>query len=130
MGRRTAERPAATLLLGYWLPVALYIGMIFLLSAQQHLRPPFSFANSDKVMHILEYGGLGLLIARAVLAGAPRLSALPLGLLALCLGIMVGTGDELFQATVPGRQSSAFDLMADTVGLGLAQFLYRALLRS
>ncbi len=130
MARRTAERPAATLLLGYWLPVALYVGMIFLLSAQPNLRPPFSFSNSDKLMHVLEYGGLGLVIARAVLATATGLPAVPLGLLALCLGLMVGTGDELFQSTVPGRQSSAFDLMADTVGLGLAQFVYRALLRS
>ena len=129
MGRQTAARPAATLMLGYWLPVVLYVGVIFLVSAQPHLRPPLSFQFSDKLMHVLEYSGLGVLLARALLASGPRQRPAALALLALCLGIAIGTADELFQATVPGRQSSGFDLMADTLGVGLAQIVYRTLAR-
>ena len=50
-------------------------------------------------------------------------------LLALSFGILVGTGDEYFQSFVPGRQSSPFDLLADTVGLILAQLVYLAFTR-
>ena len=50
-------------------------------------------------------------------------------LLALSFGILVGTGDEYFQSFVPGRQSSPFDLLADTVGLIVAQLVYLAFTR-
>jgi VanZ family protein len=126
MARRSA---ASNLMLAYWLPVALYVGVIFLISAQPHLKAPLPFAFGDKIMHLLEYGGLGILLARGIGATNPRFAPLSAGLLAVCLGVTVGTCDELFQATVPGRESSAFDLMADTAGVGLAQFLYRAFAR-
>src|SRR5262245_47241611 len=38
----------------YWLPVLTYVAMIFTLSAQPHLRPPFHFQNADKVVHMTE----------------------------------------------------------------------------
>src|SRR6185295_14844339 len=118
---RVSERPFATLMLGFWLPVVLYVAIIFMLSAQQNLAPPFHVPFSDKVAHILEYGGLGGLLGRAVMATWKGASFQHVALIAICLGIMVGTCDELFQSTVPGRQSDVFDLMADTAGLTLAQ---------
>jgi VanZ family protein len=100
--------------------------MIFTLSAQPNLKPPIQFSNSDKMYHLLEYGGLGLLLARAIRSTGRLRSALHVGLLALCFGIVVGTCDEMFQSTVPGRQSSGFDLMADTLGIAVAQLVYGA----
>ena len=129
MGRRQAERPFATVFLSFWLPVLLYVALIFVLSTQPNLKPPFAFQFGDKLAHLLEYGGLGLLLGRAVFASARGASPPVVALIALCIGILVGTGDELIQASVPGRQSSGFDLMADTVGVGLAQLLVRALTR-
>src|SRR5262245_2017988 len=109
----------------HWLPVLAYLGVIFTLSAQPNLKPPLDFGNSDKVYHLLEYGGLGLLLARAIRTTDRFRPGLQVALAAMCVGIVVATTDELFQSTVPGRIPSGFDLLADTVGLALAQILFR-----
>ena len=50
----------------FWAPVLLYVSVIFGLSAQPNLKPPLSFENADKFFHMLEYGGLGFLLAREI----------------------------------------------------------------
>jgi VanZ family protein len=127
MSLRTAERTLATLLLRFWLPAAAYAALVLFVGSRPHLRPPIAFAMSDKVMHALEYLGLGVLLMRA--ARATWGAKLPAALVALCLGIMIGTYDELQQAHVPGRSSSGFDLMADAVGVALAPLVIRAFVR-
>ena len=123
---RRARRQGRSRFVTHWLPVLAYLGVIFVLSAQPHLKPPIQFENSDKLYHLAEYGGLGLLLGRAVRASGRFQGGLQVGLVALCLGIVVATCDELFQSTVPGRECSGFDLMADTIGLAIAQFVYAA----
>ena len=127
MGRRTAERSTPNLLLSFWLPAALYAMVVLFIGSRPHLRPPVSFFGADKLAHLLMYLGLGLLLTRATCASG--LKPLPAALLAVCLGIVVGTADELNQAHVPGRNSDGFDLIADTVGVGLAPLIVRALAR-
>ena len=108
----------------YWLPVLAYVGLIFVLSSQPGLKPPFKFEMSDKVAHICEYGGLGVLLARA-LTTMPRFrSTLVAGLVAVVIGSSIGATDELYQYTVPNRDSDVRDWMADTLGLSLAQLVY------
>ena len=127
------ERPQVprffALFMLYWLPVLLYLTVIVVASAQPYLTPPFEFPESDKLMHMIEYFGLGFLVVRALRStmriGLPLVAAL----LALSFGIVVGTGDEYLQSFVPGRVASPFDLLADTVGLTLAQLVYLALTR-
>jgi VanZ family protein len=117
------EAPRHTFL-RYWLPVLAYVGLIFGLSAQPGLKTPFQFEMADKVAHLTEYGGLGVLLARA-LTTLPRLkSVLIAGLTAVMIGAGIGATDELFQSTVPGRDSSVFDWIADAMGLSLAQLVY------
>jgi len=113
----------------HWLPVLVYVTIILALSAQPYLTPPFKFANADKLCHVVEYFGLGVLVARAVRASFRLAVPLAAALLALSLGIVVGTGDEYFQSFVPGRESSALDLLADTAGVALAQLVYLAFAR-
>ena len=108
----------------YWLPVLAFVGLIFALSAQPHLRPPLNFQNSDKFAHVLEYGGLGYLLVRAMRGDTPSPDPLREGLVALAIGLAVGASDELFQSTVPGRESSPRDFLADACGLVLAQLLW------
>ena len=126
---RPQERRFFSLFLLYWLPVLLYLTVILVLSAQPYLTPPLELPNSDKVMHVLEYFGLGVLVVRALRATMRITLPLVAALLALSFGILVGTGDEYFQSFVPGRQSSPFDLLADTAGLILAQLVYLAFTR-
>jgi VanZ family protein len=101
-----------------------YVGVILLVSARPNLKPPIEFFNADKVAHILEYAGLGVLLARALRAQLNQRYAFRAAVLALVLGMCVGAGDETFQRLIPGRDSSVFDLVADTIGLLLAQIVY------
>ena len=61
---RDAVRQDGTVqVLWYWMPVALYAGAIFFLSAQSHPEehlPSFLLKDvSDKVLHAVEYAVLG-----------------------------------------------------------------------
>ena len=127
--QRPPERRAFIVFVRYWLPVLVYLTVIVVLSAQPNLKPPFEFNNSDKLMHVLEYFGLGVLVARALRATMRLSMPLIAALCAMSFGIIVGTGEEYFQSFVPGRVSSAFDLLADTAGLALAQLVYLAFTR-
>lgn len=110
--------------LRYWLPVLIYVAAIFTLSAQPGLRAPLEFGNSDKLYHLLEYLGLGVLIARVLAHAVPSPRPLPATLFAIGVGALIATCDEWFQSTVPHRQSSIFDGLADTLGIALGQLLY------
>ena len=113
----------------YWLPLLAYVSLIFVLSAQPHLQPPFKFENSDKLMHLLEYGGLGILFARALRASFPERGWVFTSLLALGTGLAIAAGDEYFQSYIPGRESSVLDWLADGAGLTFAQLVYLAFSR-
>ena len=126
--RSVATATPMKVFIRYWVPVLAYVGLIFVVSAQPGLRPPLHFDNADKLAHFGEYGILGVLIVRA-LGTLRQGSPLRAGLLAIALGVLIGTADELFQASVPGRDPSALDLLADTVGLTVAQLVFAMIRR-
>lgn len=112
-----------------WLPVIVYVAIIFVLSAQPNLRPPFHYQNSDKLMHLLEYGGLGVLLVRALRASLPGRGVVFVVCATLAIGMAVAGLDEKFQSFIPGRDSSVFDWVADSCGLCLAQLAYLVILK-
>lgn len=112
-----------------WLPVLAYVVLIFALSSQPGLAPPFRFTNGDKLAHTLEYGGLGFLLVRALRIGPRAMGPVAGGLAALAIGMAVGAGDELYQRYVPGRESAVLDWVADTGGLVFAQLAWLAVHR-
>ena len=123
-----AKRSISQLFIKFWLPALLCVAGVLFVGSRPNLTPPISFSNSDKVAHIAEYLVLGLMLTRATLATwKPRV---PAALVAVSLGLLVGTTDELTQAHVPGRSCSGFDLMADAVGLVLAPLAIRAFTRA
>ena len=114
--------------LRFWLPVLLYVTLIFMASSMQGLQPPQVLGSiSDKAAHAVEYGILGFLLVRAIRGAELLQRSLPAGLVALIVGLAVALADELYQAYVPGRQSDPFDYTADAVGLALAIVLFLAL---
>jgi VanZ family protein len=113
----------------YWLPVLLYLTLIVTLSAQPGLKPPPQFELSDKFYHVLEYFGLGVLLARAFRAGRPVAAPMLTVAMVLTLGVMVGAADEIFQSYVPGRMSDIFDVLADGTGVLLAQLVFLLVVR-
>jgi VanZ family protein len=118
--RVTTERLRSVI---YWLPVLLYAGLIFSLSALPHpedLVPSIFKLLGDKVLHAIEYGVLGILFYRAFRHAAGnwgRQYALALAILAASL---YGLSDEIHQAFTPNRVSSGWDLLADVIGATLA----------
>lgn len=123
MGRQPPERGFFSRFVRYWLPVLVYLTVIFSLSAQPNLQTPMPFHNADKMWHLLEYGGFGLLLGRALRAGLRGRVALAVVGATLAIGSLTAAADETFQRSIPGRESSALDWAADTIGVALAQGL-------
>jgi VanZ family protein len=115
--------------LWYWVPVALYAGTIFYLSAQSHPEenlPSFVFKEvSDKVLHAVEYGILSLLCYRAFRRAAGPAVARQAVVLAIVTASVYGITDEVHQAFVPLRESSWLDWLADTIGAAIAAMSWR-----
>lgn len=94
-----------------WLPVVAYVAVIFTWSSFTLLSPPGDVNHLDKAAHVVEYGILGWLLARA-LAATVRHRALVF-LLAVFLGAGIGALDETYQEET-GRERSLGDWIADT----------------
>lgn len=106
-----------------WVPVGVYIAIIFTLSSIPNLRPPVQVNNADKAAHFLEYGVFGLLLYRAArLTWSHRNAMIPF-LFTVLVGLCVATCDELYQGSIPGRQKSANDALADFVGVTVAALI-------
>lgn len=115
----------------YWLPVALYAGAIFYLSAQSHPEeqlPSFLMKNvSDKILHAVEYGILAALCYRAFRGAAGASLSSYAMFLSIVTASFYGFTDEVHQSFVPLREASVFDWMADTVGAVLGAMSWRVL---
>ncbi len=110
--------------LRYWLPVLAFVTLIFALSSVANLKPPLDWANSDKLAHGLEYTVLGFLLVRAFDGSETLASRFACAMLAVIVGCVTGTLDELWQAHVPGRVSSPYDFLADATGIVIGQIVY------
>ena len=120
-----ALRPPPDVLVGrYWLPVVAYLAIIQVLGSQKDLQVPMIIPNADKAVHTIEYGMLGFLLARALRATIGSFEPLRTAIWAWAIGVGVGTADEFIQKFVPGRTSSVNDLLADSTGILLAQFVF------
>ena len=88
--------------------VALFAG------AETVVEVPLFPPQFDKVAHFTYYGTMAVLLAHAV---GIRWLWVPLVLM-----LLVGAADEWNQATIAGRDASAWDWVAD--GMGAAAFVY------
>ncbi|HZI79030.1 MAG TPA: VanZ family protein [Vicinamibacterales bacterium] len=97
-----------------WGPVAAYMAVIFVLSAQT--QPPLPSQVSDKQGHSLGYMGLAVTVARGLAGGIA--AGVPLRIAASASAIAAGYGatDEWHQSFVPGRSADIYDWYADAIG--------------
>jgi VanZ family protein len=116
-----------------WLPVLLYLALVFTLSSIPALAPPGGFEAPDKLWHVGEYAALGLLLRRALERGRPVAAGpgtmrgrLMRALFVIVVGSLVAVLDENFQRLV-GRQYSIGDMAADAIGVALSQPAYELL---
>ena|SRR3989344_2886376 len=112
----------------YWLPVFLYMGLIFYMSSLSHIPSIESkivsgWVGSNYLKHALEYFILGILLIRA-----SKKSNLknPLWFSLLTLSIYA-LSDEFHQIFVPGREFEIFDWFFDFIGGTAGVSLRRAI---
>lgn len=105
---------------------AVWFGVLWWLSSEiRTFPPPARFFASDKVLHFgYFFGGAGLLSA-AIFRSRPDLPAARRILTTVAVVAAVGVIDELHQATVPGRDATIGDLIADTLGAIAGGFTFQ-----
>lgn len=128
--RLVAAWPFLASPLAAWIAWLGYAGLIFYLSSRQFGPilaglPP----NTDKLIHMIEYAGFGMLTYHAL----GRISWAPEGrwhlVLAIVIGIVYGMSDEFHQAFVPTRDSDVHDVMADAVGSAIGAWAVARVMR-
>ena len=113
--------------LRYWLPVLVYVAIIFAVSSIANLTPPVRWKNADKLSHLIEYSALGFLLVRAffgsrIFAGAPALRAAGRSR----PGWRRGWPTRSSRPGSSGRVSSVEDFRADALGVLIGTVVYAA----
>ena len=100
-----------------WFPVIFYCSLIFYLSSR-----PGVGTSHDKLVHLLVYGIMGFLFARAFRIHLYKMRWVLV--FAFLSATFYGISDELHQYYVPGRRFEVWDIVADSIGAFLGAFLY------
>jgi VanZ family protein len=77
--------------------------------------PDANVRYADKAVHFIMYGGLGLLLARAM-HNPPRTTRFRVILAAFLLVAAIGALDEWHQRYIQGRSAELADWMTDSAG--------------
>ncbi len=104
-------------LLGRWLPVFLWAGVIFALSSIQQITVAEFFLwdfAAKKVAHLGEYAVLYALVLRATERN---------WVLSFALTLVYAASDEIHQSFVPGRTAAVYDLAFDFSGASISAYI-------
>lgn len=123
VAEQAGRRSPTALFLYYWLPVALYIGLIFSASSIPGRDIPVLFPYMDKLEHVAEYSLFGLLLGRAFRFTVGGQRGRLWAFATVALGGLVGALDELYQRLTPGRSSDVRDWAVDLTAVSLAVLL-------
>ena len=107
-----------------WGPFIAALAVVFWLSSLSVV--PGAHYFWDKLLHTVGYAVLGVLALRAFHGGFERLRPEPTLYAALAV-ILWGISDEIHQSFVPGRDASAWDVLADVVGFLIAVLVFATL---
>ncbi len=101
----------------YIFPLLAYAALIFYGSSQSRwLFEPPEFFSSDKIYHFLEYGILGVLLARTIEKYGFSTSFQKRMFWVLAVSFFYGLSDEFHQWFIPGRFATIGDVLADSLG--------------
>ena len=109
--------PGKKVLLKFWVPVVLWMVVIFALSSiPGEAMPEIPVPNFNLLAHFLEYCILGVLFIRALLNSNLRLSLPILVGLSIIILALYAISDEWHQYFVPGRMTDFGDFLIDLMG--------------
>lgn len=112
-------------LLRYWLPLVLWMALIFALShVPGDEYPDVKWPFLSYAAHVTLYTVLGLLLMRALARQWGRVSLPRHSASAFAIGLLWGVGDEFHQVFVPFRTFQIGDIVADAIGLLIGILLY------
>ena len=109
--------------LSLWLPVGLWMGVVFWLSSQPHLPsvPIIGVISwGDKIEHAIAYAVGGWLTWRAL---GGRLFGWRRVIVAIVIAAAYGLSDEIHQHFVPPRRFDMLDWTADVIGSAISAVL-------
>ena len=109
----------------YWLPLLVYLVLIFAQSAFPAPQTGLEIPHLDKGVHAAIYGLLGILFCRAYGRTWLRMDSRWLMVLSIVSATVFGLSDEIHQYFVPSRSADRMDLLADLLGSAVAVVLYR-----
>ncbi len=118
--------------LRYWLPLILYVGIIFLCSSLPLGDTLQKIVIPDKVIHAVEFLLLPILFFRFLVFAAPRILSKYYFSLGMVLAALIAAADEWYQSRVPGRYMDFGDFLADVAGISIAAmgwFIWRRIRR-
>ena len=106
-----------------WLPALFIFSCSWYLSSQETIEQMPDFWNADKLVHCVCFAGLSFWVAFGTGTNLPAKWRI---LLPVIIVSLYGIVDEIHQSFTPGRSSSPFDWMADTLGavIGSLVFFY------
>ncbi len=93
---------------------------IFIVSSSTDPGPIVPPGISDKPLHAIVYGALGLLLLRGLAQARLVGVTTRRGFAAILIAVLYGITDEIHQHFVPGRSSDALDVAADALGAAIA----------
>ena len=103
-----------------WIPVLLWMGLIFYSSSQSHLPGPQNHVldfTMKKIAHVIVYAVLALLLLQA-----NRVSKRP-AIYAMVIAVLYAASDEFHQSFVPGREPTLRDVGIDAAASAAALIL-------
>ena len=104
---------------------------IFIQSSIGSLKlPDFGVNFSDKILHFIVFGILGLLTARGLRNVKNRIVNENYISITLLICIVYGILDEIHQYFVPGRYFSWWDWVADILGVIILVWIYKRFVES
>jgi VanZ family protein len=116
--------PTLRKVLVYWVPIPVYVGLIFLASSFSRIPFRLPVVWLDKVIHFVEYALLAILVARAVRSLRWPRTWWAAWLVTIAAVLVCGALDELYQGTVANRQSDILDWTADGLGGAVGSLIY------
>jgi VanZ family protein len=107
----------------FWLPVALWMGVIFFFSTRSRIQvSPDTIINFlfFKTLHVLEYSFLYILLFRAFKYTKPKEISILWYISAFLITVLYACSDEIHQRFIPTREGALRDVIIDAGGAVVA----------